>query len=295
MKKRREATVQILLHAMMILISLACLFPLALMCVASFTDELTIVREGYSLTPSKYSLEAYKYIASSADRIGRAYGLTILTTALGVSFGLAVMALLAYPLSRTDMPMRRVCTFFVFFVMLFNGGLVPTYMLYTKFLGIKNTIWAQIFPNLFVSAFYVLMIRTYFATSVPFSIIESGQIEGANELRIFVNLVLPLSSPVMATVALFQTIAYWNSWFNGLIYITDSRLFTIQNILSRIQMDIQYLARNDTGSWGPATETLPSETVRMAIAVVAVLPIMVIYPFFQKFFAKGIIIGAVKG
>jgi len=293
--RKNERLVQALLHAVMLLLSLACLFPLALMIASSFTDELTIVREGYSLFPSRLSLAAYKYIAASAARIGRAYGLTVFTTAFGVVFGVSVMTMLAYPLSRADMPARRAVTFIVFFTMLFNGGLVPTYIMYTKYIGIKNTIWAQIFPNLFVSAFYVLMLRTYFATSIPFSIVESGQIEGASEFTIFLRLVVPLATPVLATVALFQTIAYWNSWFNGLIYITNSRLFTIQNILSRIQMDIQYLARNDTGSWGPATDTLPSETVRMAIAVVAILPILLMYPFFQKFFAKGIVIGAVKG
>lgn len=293
--KKNDLVYQVLLNAIMIIISFCCLFPLVLMVVASFTDEMAIVRNGYSIIPEQWSLAAYKYISSSAARIGRAYLLTIGTTAFGVFVGVSVMALLAYPLSRPDMPFRRALTFYVFFVMLFNGGLVPTYILYTKYFVIKNTIWGQILPNLLVVPFYVMMLRTFFANTVPYTIIESGQIEGANEFRIFVSLVIPLSTPVLATVALFQLIAYWNSWFNGLIYITDSKLFTVQNILSRIQMDIQYLARNDTGSWGPATETLPSETVRMAIATVAMLPIMIMYPFLQKFFAKGLVIGAIKG
>jgi len=286
---------QLMFHIILLCVTLCSVFPLALMIISSFTDEMSIVRNGYSLFPEQYSLAAYQYISTSLSRIWRAYQLTVFTTAFGVFVGVTIMALLAYPLARPDMPYRKAFVFIVFFVMLFNGGLVPTYILYSRFIVIKNTIWAQIFPNLLVVAYYVLMLRTFFANTVPFSIIESGQIEGANEFIIFIQLVVPISTPVLATVALFQTIAYWNSWFNGLIYITDSKLFTVQNILSRIQMDIQFLARNDTGSWGPATETLPSETVRMAIAVVAIIPILIIYPFFQRYFTKGLIIGAIKG
>ncbi|MNZ88596.1 L-arabinose transport system permease protein AraQ [compost metagenome] len=178
--------------------------------------------------------------------------------------------------------------------MLFNGGLVPTYLVYTNLLDLKNTIWALIIPILLVNAFYVILMRTFFATSIPAAIIESAYIDGAKELRIFVSIVTPLSAPVFATVGLFQLIRYWNDWFNGLIFITDSKYYSLQNLLNRILLDIQFLQNSD-GQSGEIFSNIPLEPMRMAMAVIGIIPILVAYPFFQKFFIKGITVGAVKG
>ncbi len=192
--------------------------------------------------------------------------------------------------------MRNAVTFFIFFTMLFNGGLVPLYLVYTQLFDLKNTIWALIFPLLLTNAFYVIIMRTFFQTTIPNEVIESGKIDGAGELRIFVKIVLPLSLPILATIGLFQTINYWNDWFNGLIFLTDSKLYSVQNLLNRILLDVQYLASLDFGAaQGDLTAGIPTETIRLAIAVIGVIPILVIYPFFQGFFVKGLTVGAVKG
>jgi putative aldouronate transport system permease protein len=287
---------RILIHAILIFASIACILPFVLLIVSSFTAEKEILRHGYSFFPSNLSLEAYKYLWVHMDEIGRAYGITILATTAGTAVGLCLMALLAYPLSRKDFPCRNVISFFVFFTMLFSGGLVPTYLLYTQILHIKNTIFALIVPGLLMNAFNVLLMKTFFANSIPMAVIESARIDGAGEFRTFVSIVLPLSLPILATVGLFQALGYWNDWYNGLIYLTDERLFSIQNILNRIINDIQFLANSNLGSnAGEAYAKIPSATVRMAIAVIGVVPILAVYPFFQKYFVKGIAIGAVKG
>jgi putative aldouronate transport system permease protein len=181
--------------------------------------------------------------------------------------------------------------------LLFNGGLVPTYLLYTQYFDLKNTLLALIVPGLLMNGFNVLLMRTFFITSIPVPVLESAKIDGSGEFRILYAIILPLSLPILATIGLFQTIAYWNDWFNGLIYLTEPKLFSLQNILNRIMSDLQFLSNNSNlgvdASQGLAK--LPGATVRMAIAVIGVLPILVAYPFFQKFFVKGIMIGAVKG
>jgi putative aldouronate transport system permease protein len=276
------------------LISAACILPFLLLIVSSFTDNNTILREGYSLFPSQYSLFAYEYLMINAESVFRAYGITMLVTAAGTVASLAIMALLAYPLSRKELPNRGAWTFFVFFTMLFNGGLVPTYMVYTQFINIKNTLFAYLLPFLLVKAFYVLLMRTFFM-GIEHSLIESAEIDGAGEWRIFLQIVIPLSYPVLATVGLFQAVAYWNDWFNGMIFITDGSLYSLQNLLNRILLDIQFLT---TSTMVVATDegaNIPTASVRMALAVIGVAPMLIIYPFFQKYFVKGLTVGAVKG
>ena len=279
------------------ILTVLALFPFLLLVMASFTSEGALVKTGYSIIPQEWSLEAYSYLGKQGDQIFRAYGVTVLVTLLGTVGNLIITSMLAYPLSRKDMPGQKGLTFFVFFTMLFNGGLVPTYLLYTNYLGIKNTIWALLIPGLLVSAWYVLLMRTFFATNVPSAVIESAQIDGASEFRTFLSIVMPMSRPIVATVGLFAGIAYWNDWYNGMIYLTKSELFSIQNLLTRMMSDIQFLANNASlaSSAAGATANIPSMSVRMAIAVVGVLPIVVIYPFVQNNFIKGISIGAVKG
>ena len=271
------------------------IMPFILLIIASFTDEQTAILNGYSYLPEKWSLGAYEYIASQWKMLGRAYLMTIVVTAVGTSVGLIITALLGYALSNPDLPGRRGLNFYVVFTMLFNGGLVPTYIMYVKSFGIKNTIWGLIVPNLLMSGFLVMLVRNYFENSIPRDLYESARIDGASEFQTFFRIALPLSTPILATVGLMMGIAYWNDWQNGLYYISDKgkHLYTIQNILNNINENISYLASNATV--GTTIAELPTTTVRMAIAVVGVLPILVIYPFFQKYFAKGITMGAVKG
>lgn len=273
------------------------LFPFLLLLMASFTSEEALVQFGYSVLPRAFSLEAYGYLLKQGDQIMNAYGITVLVTVAGTCASLMISALLAYPLSRTDLPGRKQLTFFVFFTMLFNGGLVPTYLLYTNYLTLKNTIWALLIPGLLVSAWYVLLMRTYFTQNIPAAVIESAQIDGASEARTFFSIVLPMSRPIVATVGLFVGIAYWNDWYNGMIYLTKPQFYSIQNLLNRMMSDIQFLANNASlaSSAAGAQASIPSMSVRMAIAVIGVLPILIIYPFVQNNFIKGIAIGAVKG
>lgn len=190
---------------------------------------------------------------------------------------------LAYGLSRCDLPFRNLFTILVFFTLLFNGGLVPTYLVYTQVFDIKNTIWALIVPGLLMNGFNVLLMRTFFMTSIPEPVIESARMDGAGEIRTFFSIILPLSLPILATIGLLQTILYWNDWFNGLVYITDPSLYSIQNILNRMLSDIQFLASSNLGSnASKAASTIPTTGVRMAIAVIGFLPILLAYPFFKS-------------
>jgi putative aldouronate transport system permease protein len=255
---------------------------------------MTLIQNGYTFFPSKLSFEAYAYLLERADTIGRAYGITVVVTAIGTVASLIITSMIAYPLSRTDFKARNIFTFIVVFTMLFNGGLVPTYLMYTKYLGIKNTIWALIIPRLLLNGFNIMLVKTFYTTNIPSSLIEAAKMDGAGEYRVFYQIVLPLSLPILATVGLMSGLAYWNDWNNGLIYISNTKLFSIQLILNQIISNIQALAVSDLANSGTGAP-LPSTAVRMAIAVIAVVPVLIAYPFFQKFFVKGITGGAVKG
>ena len=242
---------------------------------------------------------AYQYIIRQGEKILRAYLITILVTVIGTAGNIALSALLAYPLSVKTLPHRNVITFFVFFTMLFNGGLVPTYLMYVNFFHIKNTIWALIIPNLLLSANTVLMIRSYFMTSIPDALFEAAKIDGAGHFKIFCKIVLPLGKPILITMGLFSGLTYWNDWTNGLYYLSGNdgqKLYGIQNLLNQMITDIQYLASGKiTGNIGAEVAKLPTTSIRMAIAFIAMLPLFIIYPFLQKYFSEGITLGAVKG
>lgn len=285
-----------IVHSILILLSLACILPFILLVVASISSESSIVQNGYSFFPEQFSVKAYEYLWAHWGELGRAYGITIFITVFGTAASLAMTSMLAYPMSRGDIPLKQFWAFLVFLTLLFNGGLVPTYLIYTQIFEIKNTIWALIVPGLLMNGFYVLLVRTFFMTSIPPALIEASQIDGAGEIKTFFKIVLPLSMPIMATIGLFEAILYWNDWFNGMTYVTDPSLFSIQNILNRIISDIQFLSNNSnlSSAAGSSMQELPSTSVRMAIAVVGVLPILIAYPFFQKYFIKGITLGSVK-
>lgn len=283
-----------LAHVVLIVFSLMAVLPFILLISSSLTEENAALKYGFSFVPRVFSLAAYKYISYQSKMIIRAYGITIFTTVVGTSVGLTMTSMLGYGLSN-EIPGRRILNFFVVFTMLFNGGLVPTYLVYTKYLHLSNTIWALIIPSLLMNAFHVMLVRNYFSTSIPESLIESAKLDGASEMMIFRAIVLPLSKPIMATIGLMLALSYWNNWTNGLYYLDDTSLYSIQNVLNAINNNI--IAINSVSNMGLAINKseIPALTARMAIAVIGILPMLCIYPFFQKYFVKGITIGAVKG
>ncbi len=285
---------QTALHVFMTLLFLVCLVPFLLIFMASLTSEEEIVHTGYTLFPKEISLEAYTYLFGQGVKIARAYAITILVTTVGTGCGLLISTMLAYPLSRSDMPARGKFSFIVFFTLLFNGGLVPTYLLYTDYLAFKDTIFALIVPWLLTNGFFILLLRNFFGSSIPIGIIESAYIDGASEFKIFYKMVLPLSLPILATIGLMMIVQYWNDWFNGLVFIADIDLFSIQVMLNRMLMNLQFLQQHSTGGYS-STNNLPLNSVRMAMAVIGILPLLCIYPFLQKYFIKGLTVGAVKG
>lgn len=294
----RSKTFQIIANAVMILLVLFCLVPFALLIVSSITKETSLVKYGYSFIPREIDLAAYKYLLVDSTDIIRGYGISALVTVVGTICNLTITTLFAYPLSRKDLPARNALAFFLFFTMLFNGGLVPSYIMWTHTFHIKNTLAALLFPSLMMNAFYVIMMRTYFTTNIPDAVIEAARIDGAGELRILSQVVMPMSIPIIATLALLAGLAYWNDWLNGLYYISDDRLFSIQVLLNRMLLDVQFLMSNSDAAKSLQQNeefVLPSTGIRMAVAVMGALPILVVYPFFQKYFVKGIVIGAVKG
>lgn len=296
MKKiKSETTFQIVINIILIFLTLCSLLPFVLLIMSSVTQESALIADGYQFWPSVFSLDAYRYIIAKAGTIFRAYGITMFVTFVGTTIALIITPLLAYPLSRKDFRLNNVMSFLVFFTMLFNGGLVPTYMMWTQIFHIKNTIAALIFPALLLNAFNVMLMKNYFKMNIPFSLIEAAKIDGAGEFFIFYRIVLPLSKPIMATIGLFVGITYWNDWMNGLYYITDANLFSLQNFLNRMMQNINYLATAEGAEVAQGTMVMPSSSMRMALAVIGVLPIMVLYPFFQKYFVKGMTIGSVKG
>lgn len=297
MKTKDKKVFQIIGHFVMIVMSICVILPMLLLLIASFTDNNALIRNGYSFFPAKWSLSAYQYIFTASGAVMRAYGISIAVTAIGTMISVIITTMLAYALARKGLPGRGLMTFLVFFTMLFNGGLVPTYMNYTNVFGIKNTFWALVVPGLMMNAFNVMMVKSYFVTGVPDEIMEAAYIDGATEFQTFRKVALPLAKPIIATIALFSGITYWNDWNNGYIYLTKrTDLFSIQNLLNRMIKNIQALQQSaNTVSTDAALMEMPSISVRMAIAIVGILPIIIVYPLIQKNFVKGITLGGVKG
>ncbi len=289
MTGKDDKRIRLIANIVLTILSLAAVLPFILLISSSLTDEKAAVVSGFRFLPPVFSMEAYQYIMQQSDMIFRAYGITIFTTLVGTAVGLAVTSLLGYGLTKD------IFNFFVVFTMLFNGGLVPTYLIYTKYLHIADTIWALIVPSLLVNAFQVMLVRNYFATSIPESLLESAKLDGAGEMSIFRLIVLPLSKPILATVGLMMALAYWNNWTNGLYYLNDPALYSIQNVLNAINNNIAALTSMAGSGLYINKSDIPTLTARMAIAVLGVLPMLIIYPFFQRYFVKGITLGAVKG
>ena len=293
----KEKAAQLLVHFILIILCLSVIIPFLLIFMSSITEETTLIRNGYRFWPENFSLEAYEYIFRSSNSLVRSYLVSLFITVVGTVLGLIIATLFAYPLSRPEFKARNIFSFLVFFTMLFNGGLVSSYLLWTRYLNVKNTIWALIFPGLLMNAFNVILMKNYFKSNIPNELLEAARIDGAGEFKIFTRIVVPLSSPILATVGLFVAIAYWNDWQNGLYYITKrTDLFSLQNYLNRMLTDIQFLnsSANKAAAFTQGV-VMPATSVKMALAVVGVVPIMILYPYFPKYFVIGLPIGAVKG
>ena len=288
---------KLLIHTVMIAVVAMIVLPFLLLFMSSITEEATLLTHGYSFFPRAFSLESYKYIFQASDKILRAYGMTFFVTTVGTLLNLALSTCMAYPISQRNIPFRRAMTFFVFFTMLFSGGLVPSYILWTRYIPVKDTVWGLILPGYLVSAMNVLLIRTYFQTSVPEALYEAARIDGAGQLRVFWSIALPLGKPILVTMGTFSALGYWNDWMNGLYYITkQTQLYGIQSVLNKMITDLQFLTSSNMSGYASAElSKVPSTGVQMAIAFVAILPILVVFPFLQKYYQKGIALGAVKG
>ena len=295
---RSDKKFQILSHVVLIFFSLLAVLPMILMLTSSFTDNDVLIAEGYSYFPSKWSAYAYEYIFSTGNSVMRAYLVSIILTMVGTSLALAITTLLAYALSKKDLPGKGILTFLVVFSRLFNGGLVPTYIVYTKIFHLNNTFWALLIPGLLMNGFNVMLMKSYFCSSIPDEILDAAYIDGANEVKTFWKIVIPLSKPILATIALFAGIAYWNDWMNGYIYVTKrTELYSVQNLLNRMMQNIQFLSQSSSNvqNANVGLSSIPLASVRMAMATVGILPIIIVYPFVQKYFVKGITLGGVKG
>lgn len=298
MRSRDKIKWSIISNGTLILFSLAALLPFILLLVASFTDEAYVTANGYSFFPRAVTIEAYRYIFYQASLIGRGYVNTILVTGIGTGLSIILTSMFAYALANDRLPGVRLMNFMCVFTMLFSGGQVASYYIWSNVFHIRDTLWALIFPNMLMNAFNVILVKNYYMNSIPPALREAARIDGCSEFRIFWKIVMPLSIPINATIGLMTGLVYWNDWVNGLYYLTNrngSKFYTIQIILNQISENITFLASAANSSTGAAAMgRFPTTTARMAIAVVGMLPILMVYPFLQKYFVKGITIGAVK-
>lgn len=285
---------KLLIYLLVGLFSAACLAPFLFIITGSFTDELEIVERGFSLVPERISDAAWQMVGHDYRRIINGYLVTVTVTVAGAALSLLVTSLLAYPLSVATLRYRNVIAFFVFFTMIFNGGMVPWYIIVSRVLGLRNTLLALILPYA-INAWNTFLLRNFFRT-IPKEIPESAKIDGAPEITVFARLILPLSKPGLATVGLFIALGYWNDWWLGLMFIESHRLFPVQLLLRAIVSNVEFLRSGLAASLASdAARVLPFESVKMATCLVTIGPIIFLYPFVQRFFMKGIIVGAVKG
>ena len=287
---------QVIIIAILTLFSVMAILPFILLLSSSLTEEATLLTKGYSFIPRKFSFYAYEYLFSSNGRkIFRAYGVTLVVTVIGTTFSLLCGPMLAWTLSRKDYKRAKTLTFLVFFTMLFNGGIVPSYIMWTNVFHVKNTLLGLVLPSLMFNGFYILLYKNNFQANIHPALVEAAKIDGAGELYIYFKIVLPLSLPILATIGLMVGLGYWNDWTNGLYYVNDSSLYSLQQLLKSIIDNINNLSSLTSSSGvSEVIAKMPGSSIRMAMAVVGVIPIMILYPFFQKAFIAGIALGGVK-
>ncbi len=284
----------IISHLLLFCAAVLCLIPFIVVISVSLTDEATLNEFGYRIIPKTFSLDAYKYIFLDPEPIIRSYGVTIASTVIGTTLAVLVMSFLAYPLARPDFKWKSVVSFYVFFTMLFSGGLVPSYMLITQYLHLKDNFWVLVLPAL-VTPFHVILFRTFFQ-QLPGELFDAAKIDGCGDVRMIFRIVLPLSKPVFATVALLGALTRWNDWYTCMLYINNEDLVTLQYQLQRIMKNVELIKTQMTNMPVQMLQAdVPTESVRMALAVVVSGPMIMVFPFFQKYFAKGLTVGSVKG
>lgn len=291
--RKQSKIQQLLLILIFSVLCLAVIFPFWLLLSASFSNAGVITTKGYQVWPNPIDFSAYKYVFENPQQILRAYGVTFVFSVISMVLLVVLTAMVSYPLSKDNLKGRGAINFYLYFTMLFSGGLVPSYLVIAKGLHLNDTIWVYILPSL-ISPWYVFMMRTFFK-GIPGEIMESATIDGASEYRIFAQMILPLSKPVLATVALFMFLGKWNDWNTALIYITKPELYSLQYLLQKIMEDINILKQSQMAGSIVDISDIPSETVRMAMAVVVAGPALLVFPFFQKYFVKGLTVGSVKG
>jgi putative aldouronate transport system permease protein len=282
------------IHGIFIVLVALCLIPFLLVVSVSLSSETDVKADGYKLIPQTLTLSAYRLLARDISQIGRSYAITIWVTGIGTLISVILTATLAYPLYRKDFAFRKFFTIFVVITMLFNGGLVPMYILYNNYLNLRETLTVLVMPYL-INPFFVIIMRTFFSNTIPDSVIESAKLDGAREITILSRIVFPLSLPAFATIGMFTMLVYWNDWFMSLLFISKIDRMNIQYYLYRTIMNLDFLLRQTAVSAQMARIDIPGETARMAMAVVGIGPIVLAYPFFQRYFIKGLTIGAVKG
>lgn len=290
-------TANAVLNVIFILYSAVCIIPFLLIVGISVSDEHSLLTYGYHIIPKTFSDAAYRFVTSESRALLNSYGITIYATLAGTVLCVIITALFAYPLSRKDFKYRNVFSFIVFFTMIFHGGMIASYMVYVQLLGLKNNVLVYLMPFL-MNAWNVILMRTFFTSSIPDSIVEAAKIDGAGELSIFAKIVLPLSLPGLATIALFTSISLWNDWNTPLLYITQPKLYNLQYLLYNTMTNVSYLQNNAEMVGSDAAkilQNLPTLSIRMAMCVFSIGPIIFAYPFFQKYFVKGLTVGAVKG
>lgn len=287
-----EKIMKLVFYCLVAIFALICLFPFLLLISSSFMSEKEILTDGYKLIPSHISFSAYEFLGNNARNLLYAYRTTITIAIAGTVIGLLLMSMGGYVLCRSDFKYRNQISFFIYFTTLFSGGLIPTYILMVNGLGLKDNIWSLIIPGL-MSPWSIFLMRN-FMKSIPDSLYESAAIDGAGDFRIYWKIFMPLSKPSLATIGLFLTLGYWNEWYNAMLYIQSTNKYPLQYFLQKIvsQANVQLLIQQGLSI---NTGDLPSESIKMATAVAAIGPIILVYPFVQKYFVSGLTIGAVKG
>lgn len=282
--------------AIFLILAITCVIPAVFITVISLSSQDSIAQIGYSFIPKSWSLEAYEYLWNNREMIGKAFGVSVFVTIAGTVIGLYLTATMGYVLSRANFKLKKVLTWVVFIPMVFGGGLVSTYNVYTTVLGLKDSVWVLMLP-MAVSSFHVIICKTFFKSTIPQSILESAEIDGASQLKIFFKIVIPISKPLLATIGLLLSFGYWNDWWLSLMYIDNRDLFSLQAVLMSVEKNIEYLAQNCNTLGASAAQyaaSMPKEPMRMAMAVIIVVPIACAYPFFQQYFVSGLTIGSVK-
>ncbi|MGG1638650.1 carbohydrate ABC transporter permease [Paenibacillus sp. FSL K6-3182] len=294
---RTSNVVNLFFNLIFIVLALICVIPVIVVLSISLSSENSIRETGYHLLPVALSGEAYAYVIKQGTMILRALGVSALVTVVGTVLGIFLTTSMGYVLSRPNYKLKGFLTWVVFIPMIFNGGLVSSYFINTNLLGLKDSVWALILP-LAVSSFNVIICKTFFKSTIPDGLIESAEIDGASQLRIFFSIILPISLPVIATIGLFLCFSYWNDWFQSMLYINNQNLYSLQALLNSLMSNVDALAKNAASmgvSYAVLVATMPKESARMAVAIIIVLPVAFAYPFFQKYFISGLTIGAVKG